>query len=181
MGNIKFKETILFLTCGILIGLVIGGLIYLISSPPRGTPITLVSKIESSKITVFVTGEVLRPGVYQLLYGSRVLDAVNQAGGFSPAADRDSVNLAGLLVDGQKINIVSRYSSQATAAGLININSANVNQLMELPGIGIVTAQAIIDYRSKNGLFKSIDEIQKVSGIGPATYEQIKDLITVEN
>lgn len=181
MGNQKFKEAFLFITFGVLIGLFAGGAIYLVSALPRGTPVTLVSRTSTVNITIFITGEVVHPGVFQLPYGSRVLDALNQAGGFTSAADRQSVNLASLLVDGQQININSVFSSQATQSHLININTADLNQLMELPGIGVVTAQAIIDFRTLNGNFKTIEELQKVSGIGPSTYNQIKDLITVGN
>jgi competence protein ComEA len=122
-----------------------------------------------------------------------MLDAINAAGGFSEEANRDIVNLALPLSDGMHVH-VSDNSEEASlppvSGGVvpssdspgtpININTASLGELDILPGIGPSIAQNIIDYRQENGPFTAIEEVQNVSGIGPAKYEQIKDLITLQ-
>jgi len=173
-----FINTIL----GILIGLLLAGAIWNTARQPRGEAVTLHPPPTLAPISVHITGSVLSPGVYNLPEGSRVVDAINAAGGFLPIADSDQVNLAALVEDGVKINIEKRtyYDTNEGGAGRININTANINELDTLPGIGPSTAQAIIDYRRESGDFQRIEEITSVSGIGPATYDRIKDLISVE-
>lgn len=143
----------------------------------------------SGDIYVYVSGEVKNPGVYKLKTESRVMDAINAAGGFTENADTSSINLAEKITDGQQINIAQKGSSGSSTVenkgpyngGKININNATAAELDAfLPGIGETLAKNIVDYREKNGKFKSINEISRVDRIGSGkTFERIKDLITV--
>ena len=133
-----------------------------------------------------------RPGLYEFPEGARVQDAIDAAGGLLAEANVDALNLAALLEDGQQLNIP--YQSGAPTNGtpppeipateaptlvdLVNINTATLEELNALPGIGPTTAQKIIDYRDENGAFSTIEDIMNVSGIGPATFEEIRNLIT---
>jgi competence protein ComEA len=141
------------------------------------------------KLLVHVVGQVLRPGLYSLPDGSRVNDALEKAGGPSPKAALELVNLAAPVADGQQIIVPSkREAAQAAAGGAasalggplggkIHLNSATLEQLDELPGIGPVTAQKILDYREAHGAFGSVDELDAVPGIGPATLADLRDLV----
>lgn len=142
---------------------------------------------------VYISGEVSHPDVYELPTGAILLDAVNAAGGFSEKANRDIVNLALPLSNGMHVHVPNNsiesllppvsgeiITGSETSETTININTASLEELERLPGIGPSIAQKIIDYRQENGPFTSIDEIQDVSGIGPVKYEQIKDLITLQ-
>jgi len=187
-------KTIGLVVAGVLIGLLAAGLIWLAASPPRGEAVTLQPLPSTVPIVVQVEGEVLRPGVYSLSPGSRVQDAIQAASGFTLKADRSGINLAALLVDGQQMTIpalsAERTIGQAPAGTpgvgttplpgeLININTADLAALDTLPGIGPAIAQRIIDYRTSNGPFDVIESIMNVSGITQATFDDIKDLITV--
>lgn len=161
-----------------------------------------VSEIEENfRIIVHLAGEVNNPGVYQLKEGDRLVDLLKTAGGLTDKADLELINLAVTLADGQKIiipNIEQRNREEndfkeqnsidlnnlAVIAGennssLININRADLNQLVELSGIGEAKAQAIINYREDNGLFQSKDELIKISGIGEKTLDNIRDEISL--
>jgi competence protein ComEA len=150
---------------------------------------------------VHVVGAVKTPGVYALPQGSRIKDAIQSAGGFLADADQKALNLAAFVEDGQRISapFLQPLSASDTlnpgvdrstqidpgaldatpiTTGLLDINSASQEELETLPGIGPVTAMAIIAYRQENGPFATIEDIQSVSGIGPKTFEKIKDLIT---
>ena len=137
------------------------------------------------KIVVHVAGCVKLPGVYELPEGARVGDAVTEAGGFSDDADTAYVNLAMTLSDGVQIVIPAlpdtdnNTDSGHRADGTVNINTASVEDLMQLPGIGEAKAEAIADYRKQNGLFRTIEEIREVPGIGDAIFEQIRDKIRI--
>jgi competence protein ComEA len=152
---------------------------------------------------VQISGAVVHPGVYELAPGSRVRDAVQAAGGLSPGASA-VLNLASLLEDGQFIFIPAGVldtppaqrgdslsvtieaapaqgaSAQAATAGLININTAALEELDQLPDIGPVIAQRIIDYRTTSGPFETIEDIMNVPGIGQVIFDKIEDLIAVE-
>ena len=155
----------------------------------------------SGQIVVDVDGAVAHPGLYKLPPGSRVQAALAAAGGLSPQADAHRINRAAKLHDGQKLYVLSQgesapplaasngqgcegqsctsadgadAGSDAEGQGLVNINTANVTQLTQLPGIGPAIAQKIIDYRTANGPFTSVDDLTKVPGIGAAKLAQIK-------
>lgn len=149
---------------------------------------------EKELIIIHITGAVQEPGVYILEEGARVYEAVEKAGGQSDDADLEMINLAEPLYDGQPVYVprisdrdsfhisdgnIYRGGLQHLKDGKININIANKSQLETLPGIGSVKAQSIIDYREKNGPFKSVDDLLKVTGIGEKTLENLGDLITV--
>jgi competence protein ComEA len=177
---------------GVICGLLAAGLILLVSGAPRGDPITLDPPPTPAPIIVHVAGAVARPGVYTLNAGSRVLDAVQAAGGLLSDADQRALNLATILQDGNRILVpaipptplpgsqVSPDGENPASSGhLINLNSATQAELESLPGIGPKTAQKIIEYREKNGPFQKIEDILNVPDIGPKTFEEIKDFITV--
>jgi competence protein ComEA len=152
------------------------------SAAPEIIPIT----ISEPEIFVDVTGAVNKPGVYSLAGRSRVIDAIKAAGDSAPGADLSTINLARVLNDGEQIYVDStvvnssgqRVSKKVTS-GPININRATLRQLDALDGIGPVIAGRIIDYRKKNGFFLTIDDLQKVSGIGVAKFAQIKSKIRI--
>lgn len=129
----------------------------------------------------------VKPGLYKLEDGARVNDAIQAAGGFTENADKDSLNLAKLIEDGEQIMIPSKdggsseagSSSSQTNNGKVNINTADLSTLQTLNGVGPATAQKIIDYRTANGKFKTIEDLKKVSGIGEKTFAKFKDQICV--
>ena len=145
------------------------------------------------QIVVDVEGAVVSPGVVTLTEGSRVYEAVEAAGGMAESADHGKVNLAEKVSDGMAVyipfqgeeqsglapGISSGQTSSSGSGGLININTADKSALMQLPGIGEVYAQSIIDYRQSVGTFQKIEDIKNVSGIGDGRYEKIKDKITI--
>ncbi len=146
-------------------------------------------------IYVDVEGAVKVPGVYELDEGARVFEAIDKAGGLKKSASTDDINQAKILDDGEKIIILTKKQAkeneQENAAsaesdtgdnegrGLIDINSADTSLLSTLPGIGDSKASAIVAYREDNGAFSAIEDIKNVSGIGDATFGNIKDLICV--
>ena len=153
-----------------------------IAAAPEIVPIT----IAEPEIFVDVTGAVNRPGVYSLTGRSRVIDAIKAAGDSAPGADLSTINLARVLNDGEQIYVDStvvnssgKRVSKKVASGPININRATLRQLDTLDGIGPVIAGRIIDYRKKNGSFLTVDDLQKVSGIGAAKFAQIKSKVRI--
>jgi len=142
--------------------------------------------VQEVEIFVDVAGAVNNPGVYSLSGKSRVIDAIKAAGDSAPGADLSTINLARIVSDGEQIYVdsASTYRSSGSVkknvrVGPINLNRATKSQLDTLDGIGPVIAQRIIDYRKVNGPFLTIDDIQKVSGIGTAKFAQIKSKIQV--
>lgn len=138
-------------------------------------------------VYVYVCGAVNSPGVVALGPESRVEDALEAAGGFSDAADRDYVNLAARVTDGEQIYfptaeeaLTPEGQNRTADAGLVNINAADAALLCTLPGIGETRAQDIIAYREANGGFQTEEDIMKVPGIKTAAYEKIRDKITVK-
>jgi competence protein ComEA len=137
-------------------------------------------------LIINVAGKVNNPGVYQLPQGSRVIDAIKAAGNQRKGVDISDINLARLLVDGEQILVGSAKPSSGktsvkkiTTDNPLDINRATIAQLDTLPGIGPVTAQRIIDYRTKVGRINSVDELKKISGLGGTKFEEIKSLLRV--
>ena len=149
-----------------------------------------------SKIKVHITGEVLNQGLIELEEGSRIDDAIKVAGNITEFADLSKVNLAYELSDGQKVYIPSikdeseEYISENAGEnviededvkdGKININTADIDLLQTINGVGESLANKIIDYRKQNGKFKSIEDLKNVSGIGEKKFEDIKDKVIVK-
>jgi competence protein ComEA len=186
-------KTIWGIAFGVVCGILGVGLLLLATRDPPGEPIRLLPPPTESPLVVQVMGEVRNPGVYNLPRGSRVHNAIQAAGGLVENADMGDLNLARLLEDGDQIRVGVEVKDRtggdlietemplqnAVVTQLININSATQVELESLPGIGPVRAQAILQYRQENGFFDEIEGLQKVPGIGPATFEQLKDLITI--
>jgi len=141
-------------------------------------------------LVVHVVGEVRRPGLYRVRDGARIADAVRHAGGARNGADLAALNLAAPLVDGIQVLVPSRATASdglatGAAAGVgvpsapaVSLSSATVEELDELPGVGPITAQKIVDYRAEHGPFGSVDDLDAVPGIGPTRIEQLRDLVT---
>lgn len=155
-----------------------------------------VEAAEPAQVCVYVSGAVARADVYFLDEGSRVADAIVAAGGFSDEASVDALNLARVLNDGEQIAVPTIEAASAAAAGapaqgasatsapsstggLVNINSADSAALQTLSGVGEATAQKIIADREANGLFRTIEDLKRVSGIGDKKFEALRDLICV--
>jgi competence protein ComEA len=156
------------------------------------TASAVAAEVESPvNVVVHVAGAVAEPGVYELPSGARVHDAIDVAGGTLPRADPAALNLAALLVDGERIYVPrpgesvplpasgSGSGSAGTPSGPVDVNHATLEQLDELPGIGPATAAAIVDHREQNGPFATVDDLEAVRGIGPAKLEAIRDLVGV--
>lgn len=140
----------------------------------------LNGSFENAQIAVQIRGAVNAEGVYDLPRGSRVRDAVDAAGGFSEDADKDSVNLAERLVDGEEIVIPSFGKALKSMDGKVNINTATLHELTSLPGVGDATAQKIISYREKHGAFTSITQLKNIKGLGGKNFDALKDLVSLD-
>lgn len=145
-----------------------------------------VQNTSEAKITVDISGQVAIPGVYTLEAGARLADLCEAAGGLTSSADLDAINRAGILTDGQKVyipeqgeNLSTLPSDAGVAPGLVNINTANIDELQRIPGVGPVTASRIIEYRDEYGGFGKIEDIKNVSGIGEKTFLKMKPAICV--
>jgi competence protein ComEA len=162
-------------------------------APAAATSSLSPSVSPSAVLIVDVTGAVRRPGVFEFQPGDRVIDAVERAGGARDNADLTLLNLAAPLTDGQQILVPKKGATTASVpgttggvpgsaggtGGLVNINTADEATLETLNGVGPVLAAAIIQYRTEHGPFASVDQLDEVSGIGPATLEDLRSQVTV--
>lgn len=162
------------------------------SVPAATVPTPTFDERAPVDVTVHVAGAVTTPGVYVVPDGARVDDAIRSAGGPMDDADLDGLNLAARVVDGQRVYVPvvgevdpasvpsGAPAEQAGAPGLpVDLNTATVEQLESLPGVGPATASAIVDDRDRNGPFSSVDDLERVPGIGPAKLEALRDLVAV--
>lgn len=165
------------------------------AASPAPSPSPTPTVTEAAPVVVaYVCGAVRRPGVYTFVQGARITDLIEKAGGATGAAELQTVNLAALLTDGQQVVVPERGAAGAAAApadptvaaaagtaggALVNLNTATMTELDTLPGVGPSTAQKILDYRTAQGGFKSIEDLNNVSGIGDVTFAELKDLVTI--
>jgi competence protein ComEA len=154
-------------------------------APPVAPP---TETAPATRLVVHVVGAVRRPGLYRLEQGARIADAVARAGGATRKAELALINLAAPLADGEQIVVPRRGPAAATApsgvtgasgasTGPVHLNTATLEQLDSLPGIGPVTAQKILAYRQEHGAFASVDELDAVPGIGPSRLDELRDLV----
>lgn len=193
----KTQSILSLVTILVLVAVAILGTITLINTrpapveivinPPPPT-ITPAPTLTPAPIVVYITGAVNNPSTISMAIGSRVEDAIALAGGFTGDADKQAINLADIVRDGTQIHVPSLNStvnevvSIATPIGPreVSINRAGVEELITLPDIGRVTAERIIAYRQENGNFTSMDDLDNVQGIGPATLAKLDGLISFE-
>jgi competence protein ComEA len=181
-----------------VVGLVVILVIYTILKRPEPASPPLVITLQPrptaepatptpATISVYVSGAVYKPDVYVLSLNAIVKDAIAAAGGATAEADLDRINLASRLSDQMHVHVPRQgeasptpdKKSPATLSAPININTATLEELDKLPSIGPALAKVIVDYRTTNGPFKKIEDINNVKGIGDVLYAKIKDLITV--
>jgi competence protein ComEA len=199
-------KNVLYVLLGVMAGFVLAGVLVYVSRAPSGESIILQPAPTKAPLAVHVVGAVPRPGLYELAEGSRVRDAIDAAGGLLAEAGAETLNLAALLQDGQQLVVPYADGRAVTTADetvdlpssepeippealepavpedpnleLLNLNTATLEELEALPGIGPTLAQRIIDYRDQNGFF-AVEDLLNVPGIGQSTFDQIKDLVTV--
>jgi competence protein ComEA len=157
------------------------------STLPRARAVSTSTTV--GEVVVHAAGAVVAPGLYRLPRGARVDDLVRAAGGLLPDADADRLNLAAPLGDGSRVYVArvgepappasSGGAGSAEAAGPLDLNTATLETLDDLPGIGPATAKAILDERARRGRFTSVDDLLSVRGIGPAKLDALRDLVTV--
>lgn len=203
LGSLSRAELVGLL---VLVALLLGGAgLWYVRSLPRPVQVRSAEPFEvpapgpgspsatPSVLLVDVAGWVRRPGVYQFTEGARIVDAIEAAGGARPGAALELLNLAAPLADGTQVLVVKTGApasapvsgapaapgAPGTPGGLVNINTADPTELETLPGIGEVIAQRIVDHRTANGPFASVEELLEVSGIGDAILGSIRELVTV--
>jgi competence protein ComEA len=173
------------IVCGAVLAYVRGRPASAAPLAPVATASADASPSPDGALVVHVVGDVNRPGVYTFASGARVLDAVRAAGGFGRDADTQAINLARPLVDGEQIVVPRKgapapdAAGSAARSGTVNINTAGVAEFDGLPGIGPVLAQRIVDYRTRHGPFRTVEDLMKVPGIGPKKFDALKGLISV--
>jgi competence protein ComEA len=173
---------------------IVGGAVLLLATRPEPVRITVNPPVPTATpepsataapITVYVTGAVAQPeSLVNLPAGSRVQDAIDAAGGVIEDADMERVNLAQLLRDGDQVHVprvgVESVLPTASGGGVVHVNSATLDELDTLPGVGPALAQAIIDYREANGPFADMAALDEVSGIGPSLLEELEGLVAFD-
>ena len=164
----------------------IAGFLFMASRGEAVEPpaIKLIESVPSKMLLVHVAGEVKKPGVYPVIDGSRVVDAISAAGGAKKGVDLSQINLARKVVDGEQIYLglkpeEKKKTGSKSFSGTVYVNRASVSQFDLLSGIGPVLARRIVDYRSANGPFVDIADLQKVPGIGVKTFERIKSRLSL--
>lgn len=188
------RRRLLVAALAVIVALMIGGRHLLRAgtarAPEQVAAVTPVRAESAPRLVVHVVGAVRRPGLYRLPERSRIADAVERAGGAMRSADLSVVNLAAPLADGTQVVVPRRAPAGGAAAGQpatsagaggaapgpVHLNTATLEQLDALPGVGPVTAQKILDYREKHGAFASLDELDAIPGIGPARLEQLREV-----
>lgn len=206
LEKLKAQKVMVLAACaGLILAAVIGAQVLARSTPPADFPevelassstaetasSTETEELERAVITVDVKGAVAKEGLYELPAGSRVNDAINQAGGLLETADKKSINLAQKLTDeavvyvasqGENISVVAENALQTntTSDGKVNLNTADESQLQTITGIGSKKAKDIIAHRETVGLFTSVDDLKQVAGIGDKTLEKIRSEVTVD-
>lgn len=161
---------------GVLAVALVVSFIFFGLSKPRSEAIAVptVSQSAAPEIVVDVAGKVRIPGVYRLPQGSRAIDAIEKAGGVLPGTATENINLAHVLSDGEQILV----GGEASGSAKINLNTASVAELDQLPGVGPVMAQRIVSWR-QNHRFHSIEQLQDIPGVGAATFANLKDLVRI--
>jgi competence protein ComEA len=170
--------------------LIVGGKLLLRPAQPAiPPPVRMAAPARTpvaAQLFVHVVGAVRRPGLYRLHDGARVADAVTRAGGVTSRAQLELLNLAARVADGEQVVVPRRgvggavapgSSGAASSGGPVHLGAATLEQLDELPGVGPVTAQKILDYRQAHGAFRSVDELDAVPGIGPARLDELRGLV----
>jgi competence protein ComEA len=184
------RRQALVIAGALLVLLVVGGRLLIrtgTAAPPAPLPPPVVAPPPAQRVVVDVVGAVRRPGLYRLTDGARIADALARAGGTTPKADLEQVNLAAPIADGEQIVVPRRTAAAASGgapgasppapSGPVHLSTATLEQLDGLPGVGPVTAQKILDYRAQHGAFRSVDELDAISGIGPARLDELRDLV----
>lgn len=195
MQNISTKMKIVIVAISIIIVATIG--IYIFKQTQENeinyyeTEENMETKEKNiNQITIHITGEVNNPGIVMLDEGARIVDALEAAGGETQNADINKLNLAYVLEDGEKLYIpgkneeekeyITRGNGNQTETAKVNINTAQIEELSTLPGIGEATANKIIEYRKENGKFEKIEDIKNVAGIGDSKFQNIKEMLKVK-
>lgn len=183
------RRRVLVAALALLVALLLAGRHLARAGAPTEKPVAAqvepISAESAPKLVVHVVGAVRRPGLYRLPDRSRIADAVTRAGGATRGADLSAVNLAAPVADGVQIVVPTRAPlakggggepPSSEPHGPVHLNTATLEELDALPGVGPVTAQKILDYREQHGAFASIDELDAISGIGPARLEQLREV-----
>lgn len=192
MPELTRRQLLLWSVIGVVI-ILVGGRYLLAGNDSGARPIDALTAAtvslkqhEETSIKVHVVGAVASPGLYDLEPGCRTSEAIEAAGGPSPAADLSRINLAAKVADGQQLVVPdastvvgSNPGAQPAADTPVNLNSADIDELTTLDGIGPKTAQKIIDYRQEHGGFSHIEELMEVPGIGTGKFDQVKDKVVV--
>lgn len=187
-GPLRDRSWAALLLAGCLVVVAIVGVVLLkgVAPQPVVAPPATSSTPVGAVVMVHVAGEVKSPGLYELPEGSRIADAIEMAGGPRRSADLDALNLAQIVIDGSRIEVLSEVDatsgtvpSAAASSSTISLNVADQAALETIPGVGPVTAAAIIAHRTELGGFTSLDQLLEVSGIGPLTFESIAPYLSL--